>query len=39
MILYVEAFGWNGPQHITPRYTIEEIRVMVAPMNRAYREA
>ncbi|MBC8162219.1 MAG: pyridoxamine 5'-phosphate oxidase family protein, partial [Roseiflexaceae bacterium] len=28
MVLRVEAFDWNCPQHITPRYTIEEIRVM-----------
>lgn len=32
MILHVEAFDWNCPQHITPRYTIEEIRMMTAPM-------
>jgi uncharacterized protein len=25
MILHVEAFDWNCPQHITPRYTLEEI--------------
>ena len=25
MILHVEAFDWNCPQHITPRYEIEEI--------------
>ena len=32
MILHVEAFDWNCPQHITQRYTIEEIRMMTAPM-------
>ncbi|MEQ1923957.1 MAG: pyridoxamine 5'-phosphate oxidase family protein [Pyrinomonadaceae bacterium] len=32
MILHVEAFDWNCQQHITPRYTIEEIRAMTAPM-------
>lgn len=32
MILHVEAFDWNCPQHITPRYTIDEIRMMTAPM-------
>lgn len=31
-ILRVEAFDWNCPQHITPRYTIDEIKQMVAPM-------
>ena len=25
MILHIEAFDWNCPQHITPRYTLEEI--------------
>ncbi len=33
MILHVEAFGWNCPQHITPRYTIDEVRAMTAPLN------
>jgi uncharacterized protein len=33
MILHLEAFDWNCPQHITPRYTMEEIRQMIAPMN------
>lgn len=32
-ILHVEAFDWNCPQHITPRYTIDEIKVLVQPMN------
>jgi predicted pyridoxine 5'-phosphate oxidase superfamily flavin-nucleotide-binding protein len=25
MILHVKAYEWNCPQHITPRYTVEEI--------------
>ena len=25
MIFHVEAFDWNCPQHITPRYTAEEV--------------
>ena len=33
MILHVEAFDWNCPQHITPRYTINEIRSMTAPLH------
>ncbi|HRH43636.1 MAG TPA: pyridoxamine 5'-phosphate oxidase family protein [Pyrinomonadaceae bacterium] len=33
MILHVEAFDWNCPQHITPRYTMDEIKQMIAPMN------
>jgi hypothetical protein len=28
----VEAFDWNGQQHITPRYTVEEIRALNAPL-------
>ena len=32
MILRIEAFDWNCPQHITPRFTIEEIREMNAPL-------
>ena len=33
MILHVEAFDWNCPQHITPRYTADEIKDMLAPLN------
>lgn len=33
VILHVKAFDWNCPQHITPRYTIEEIRGMVQPLH------
>ncbi len=25
MMLHVEAYDWNCPQHITPRYTVEDI--------------
>ncbi|MBC7797244.1 MAG: pyridoxamine 5'-phosphate oxidase family protein [Pyrinomonadaceae bacterium] len=32
MILHVEAFDWNCPQHITQRFTIEEIREINAPL-------
>ncbi len=32
MVLHVEAFDWNCPQHITPRYTIEEVRELNAPL-------
>ena len=32
MILHVEAFDWNCPQHITPRYTIEEIEQINQPV-------
>lgn len=33
MILHVEALDWNCPQHITPRYTINEIKGMLKPLN------
>jgi predicted pyridoxine 5'-phosphate oxidase superfamily flavin-nucleotide-binding protein len=33
MILHVEAHDWNCPQHITPRYTADEIRATLAPLN------
>jgi uncharacterized protein len=32
MILHIEAFDWNCPQHITPRYTMEEIKTIMAPV-------
>ena len=25
IVLHVEAIDWNCPQHITPRYTVEEL--------------
>ncbi len=33
MILHIEAFDWNCPQHITPRYTLDEINRMITPLN------
>jgi predicted pyridoxine 5'-phosphate oxidase superfamily flavin-nucleotide-binding protein len=30
MVLHVEAYDWNCPQHITPRYTVEEIEAAFA---------
>jgi len=32
--LHVEAFDWNCPQHITPRFTEAEIDAAVAPLRR-----
>lgn len=32
MLLHVEAFDWNCPQHITPRFTMEEIQAMNKPL-------
>jgi len=30
MILHIEAYDWNCPQHITPRYTVQDIEVAFA---------
>ncbi len=32
MILHIEAFDWNCPQHITQRFTLEEIEQINAPI-------
>ena len=32
MIMRVEAFDWNCPQHITERFTLEEIRLINQPL-------
>ncbi|MGB8889398.1 MAG: pyridoxamine 5'-phosphate oxidase family protein [Candidatus Korobacteraceae bacterium] len=32
--IHVEAFDWNCPQHITPRYTQEELEEVLAPVRR-----
>lgn len=31
-LIHVEAFDWNCPQHITPRYTLDELREALAPI-------
>ena len=31
-VLRLEAFDWNCPQHIRPRYTTDEIEVAVSPL-------
>jgi len=31
MVFHVEAYDWNCPQHITPRYTLEDIEAIIAP--------
>jgi predicted pyridoxine 5'-phosphate oxidase superfamily flavin-nucleotide-binding protein len=33
-VIRVEAFDWNCPQHITPRFTEEQIRDALAPFER-----
>lgn len=32
ILIHVEGFDWNCPQHITPRYTIEELEEILAPI-------
>ena len=41
ILIHVEGFDWNCPQHITPRYTIEELQEVLAPVREklATREA
>jgi predicted pyridoxine 5'-phosphate oxidase superfamily flavin-nucleotide-binding protein len=34
VLIHVEAFDWNCPQHITPRYTEEELTELLQPMRR-----
>lgn len=38
IVIAVEAFDWNCPQHITPRFTADEIAVAVAPLHERIRE-
>jgi predicted pyridoxine 5'-phosphate oxidase superfamily flavin-nucleotide-binding protein len=33
-VIHVDAFDWNCPQHITPRYTAEEIQDAMAPVEQ-----
>ncbi|WP_158941964.1 pyridoxamine 5'-phosphate oxidase family protein [Granulicella sp. S190] len=32
ILIRVEGFDWNCPQHITPRYTVEEFEEALAPL-------
>ena len=32
LLFHLEAFDWNCSQHITPRYTMEEVERAVAPL-------
>jgi len=38
VVIHVEAFDWNCPQHITPRYTQEELVKLLEPMRRRLEE-
>jgi predicted pyridoxine 5'-phosphate oxidase superfamily flavin-nucleotide-binding protein len=37
-VIKVEAFDWNCPQHITPRFTQEQIQEAIAPFERRLEE-
>ena len=34
MIFHIEAYDWNCPQHITPRYTVGEIEQAFSPQQK-----
>ncbi|OOQ56777.1 pyridoxamine 5'-phosphate oxidase family protein [Mucilaginibacter pedocola] len=38
MVLDIQAYDWNCPQHITPRYTTDEIEQAFAPQRRRVAE-
>jgi uncharacterized protein len=37
-VIRVEAFDWNCQQHITPRFTVEEIRDVLVPVEKHMQE-
>ena len=37
-VIHVEAFDWNCPQHITPRFTEEQIREALLPLETRMQE-
>jgi predicted pyridoxine 5'-phosphate oxidase superfamily flavin-nucleotide-binding protein len=38
ILIHVEGFDWNCPQHITPRYTLAELQPHIAPLHRRIAE-
>jgi hypothetical protein len=38
MVIRVEAFDWNCPQHITPRFSEEELEPVIGPLRARIRE-
>jgi uncharacterized protein len=38
LVIHVEAFDWNCPQHITPRYSERELANILEPMRRRLEE-
>ena len=37
-LIDIVSFDWNCPQHITPRYTAEQIRAAIEPLQERVRE-
>ena len=37
-VIQVEAFDWNCPQHITPRFTADQLQEVLAPFERRMQE-
>ena len=37
-VIRIEAFDWNCQQHITPRFTVEEIRSVLEPIEKQMQE-
>jgi len=37
-VIHVEAFDWNCPQHITPRFTLDEVEQAVTPLRERVAE-
>ena len=38
LLISIEAFDWNCPQHITPRYTLTEVEEATAPLRQRIAE-
>jgi predicted pyridoxine 5'-phosphate oxidase superfamily flavin-nucleotide-binding protein len=34
MLIHVAAFDWNCPQHITPRFTQEQVETAIQPLRQ-----
>ena len=37
-VIRIEAFDWNCPQHITPRFTADQVKEALAPIERRLEE-
>jgi len=34
MVFHIKAYDWNCPQHITPKYSIEEVEELIEPQKK-----